>query len=60
MKPSPLSYQDPSPSLSLVDETCKEWRKEVTTNEEKSIDRYISPPLVCEILEESEYVAESI
>ena len=60
MNPSSLSYHDPSPSLSLVDETCKEWREEVTTDEEKSIDRYVSPPLVCEILEESEYIAESI
>ena len=54
------SHQDPSPSLSLIDETCKQWGEETTTDEGKGIDRYISPPFVCEILRESELVAESV
>lgn len=54
------SYQDPFPSLSRVDETRKDWREETTTDEGKAVDRYVSPPFVCEILKESEHVAESI
>lgn len=54
------SYQDPSPSLSLIDKSCKEWSEEITADEEKAIDRYVSPPFVCEILKESEREAKSV
>lgn len=57
--PSISSYQDPFPSLSLIDETCKDWREETTTDEEKSIDGYVSPPFVREVLGRLENVAES-
>ena len=60
MKPLLQSYQDPSPPLPLVDEPCKEWREEATSDEEKSIDRYVCPPLMCKILEESDYVDENL
>ena len=52
------SYQDPFPPLSLVDETCKDRREETTTDERKAVDRDIGAPFVCEILKESEHVAE--
>ena len=57
---SKASYQDPSPSLSIIDETCKDWREEITTDEKKAIDRYVSPHFVCEILNKLESVLESI
>ena len=52
------SHQDPSPSLSLIDETCKNRREETATGEKEAIDRYICPSFVCEILKESEHEAE--
>lgn len=55
------SYQDPSPALSIVDKSCKDWCEEITANEEKAIDRHVSTPFVGKILEDTEldYAAES-
>jgi len=57
---STSSYQDPFPSLCLIDETREEWRKVTTTSEKEAIDRYVRTPFVCEILEESETVIERL
>ena len=52
---SSFYYQDPFPSLSLIDKTRKEWSEVATTAEEKCVDRYIRPSFVYKILEESDY-----
>ena len=44
----------PFPSLSLIDETCKNRCKKTATGKKEAIDRYVCSPFVREILKESE------
>lgn len=52
---SSFSYQNPFPSLTLIDKTRKEWCEVATTAEKKSVDRYIRPSFMYKVLEGSGY-----
>lgn len=44
------SYQNPFPSLSIIDESREEWREEITSSEKEAIDRYVSSSFMRKVL----------
>ena len=60
MESSFKSYKHPSPSLSIINEPSEDWREVATADKRKTIDRYVSPSFVREVLTESDFVVERV